>query len=68
LRTSPGDRDETSQDNGNANRKTMAVERPGRNPVLIAFERAIGDSPTNRILPGGWGSHYLRAGYFASRK
>ncbi len=53
---------------GDANGKSMAVERPGRNPVLIAVELATGDSPTNRIPPGGWGSHYLRAGYFATRK
>jgi hypothetical protein len=45
----------------------MAVERPGRNPVLIAFELAVGDSPTNRIPPGGWG-YFLDLGYFASRK
>src|SRR4051812_19119765 len=49
---------------GDANNKRMAVERPRRNPVLIAFELATGDSPTSRIPPGGWGSHSLRAGYF----
>jgi hypothetical protein len=53
---------------GDANGKSMAVERPGRTPVLIAFGLAAGDSPTYRIPPGGWGSHYLRAGYFTSRK
>ncbi len=53
---------------GDANGKSMAVERPGRNPVLIAFELATGSSPSNRIPPGGWGSHYLRRGYFAAGK
>jgi hypothetical protein len=52
---------------GDANGKSMAVERPGRNPVLVAFELAAGDSPTNRIPPGGW-SYLLDLGYFASRK
>ena len=48
---------------GDANNKSMAVERPGRNPVLIAFELATVDSPTDRIPPGGWG-HFLDLGYF----
>ncbi|MEX1098752.1 MAG: hypothetical protein WED34_22075 [Planctomycetales bacterium] len=51
---------------GDANSKSMAIERPGRNPILIGFELAKGDSPTNQIPPGGWG-HYLELGYFAAR-
>ncbi|MEX0702668.1 MAG: hypothetical protein WD069_11280 [Planctomycetales bacterium] len=52
---------------GDANGKSMGVERAGRNPILIAFELATGDSPTNRIPPGGWG-YYLDLGYFANRE
>ena len=52
---------------GDANGKSMAVERPGRNPVLVAVELATGDSPTNRIPPGGWG-YYLGFGYFGPRR
>jgi hypothetical protein len=48
---------------GDANNNSLAVERPGRNPVLIAFELAKGDSPTNRIPPGGW-DHFFDLGYF----
>jgi hypothetical protein len=52
---------------GDANGKSMAVERPGRNPVLVAFELAAGDSPTDRIPPGGW-KFFLDAGYFGPKK
>jgi hypothetical protein len=51
---------------GDANGKSMAVERPGRSPVLVAVELATGDSPTNRIPPGGT-DHYMRVGYFAAK-
>lgn len=53
---------------GDANGKSMTVERPGRNPVLVAFELARGDSPTNRIPPGGWGWYLGAFGYFGPRK
>jgi hypothetical protein len=52
---------------GDANGKSMAVERPGRNPVLVAVELATGDSPTEYLPPGGWG-YYLGFGYFGPRK
>jgi hypothetical protein len=52
---------------GDANGKSMAVERPGRNPVLIAFELAAGDSPTDRIPPGGW-KFFLDAEYYGPKK
>jgi hypothetical protein len=51
---------------GDANNNSMAVERPARNPVLIAFELATGDSPTNRIPPGGW-DHFFDLGYFGAQ-
>lgn len=54
---------------GDANGKSMVVERPGRNPFGFAFELATGDSPRDRIPPGGNG-HYVsdRTGYFAADK
>ena len=52
---------------GDANGKSMAVERPGRNSVLVAFELAAGDSPTDRIPPGG-SKFFLDAGYFGPKK
>jgi hypothetical protein len=53
---------------GDANGKSMTVERPGRNPVLVAIELAKGDSPTERIPPGGWGWYLNAFGYFGVRK
>lgn len=50
---------------GDANGKSMYVERPGRNPFGFAFELAMGDSPTDRIPPGGNGRYVERTGYFA---
>jgi hypothetical protein len=50
---------------GDANNKSLAVERPGRNPVLVAVELATGHSPTDRIPPGGWG-HFLDLGYLGT--
>jgi hypothetical protein len=44
----------------------MYVERPGRNPFGFAFELATGDSPTDRIPPGGNGSYVERTGYFTA--
>jgi hypothetical protein len=51
---------------GDANGKSMNVERPGRAPFGFAFELATGESPTDRIAPGG-NSRYVteRSGYFA---
>jgi len=54
---------------GDANNKSQTVERPGRTPILIAFELAQGDSPTLRIPPGGNGSYVgPKSGYFSSAK
>ena len=45
----------------------MYVERPGRTPFGFAFELATGDSPTDRIPPGGNGRYVTeRTGYFAA--
>jgi len=51
---------------GDANGKSMYVERPGRNPFGFAFELTTGDSPTDRIPPGGNGRYVERTGYFAT--
>lgn len=50
---------------GDANNNSQTVERPGRNPVPIAFELSRGDSPTERIPPGGNGSYVEKTGYFS---
>jgi hypothetical protein len=50
---------------GDANRKSMYVERPGQAPFGFAFEMAAGTSPSNRIPPGGNGRYLERTGYFA---
>ena len=49
---------------GDANGKSMYVERPGRNPFGFAFELAAGNSPSNRIPPGGNGRYVESTGYF----
>ena len=50
---------------GDANGKSMYVERPGRSPFGFAFELAKGDSPSDRIPPGGNGRYVSeRTGYF----
>lgn len=52
---------------GDANNKSMYVERPGRAPFGFAFELARGASPTERIPPGGNGKYLEeRYGYFSS--
>ena len=51
---------------GDANGKSMYVERPGRNPFGFAFELGTGDSPTDRIPPGGNGRYVTQRGYFAA--
>jgi len=53
---------------GDANGRSMVVERPGRAPFGFALELATGDSPTDRIPPGGNGRYVERAGYFATSK
>jgi len=53
---------------GDANGKSQQVERPGRSPVGFAFELATGDTPSNRIPPGGNGGRAARNGYFATGK
>ncbi|MSQ94096.1 MAG: hypothetical protein EXR98_06015 [Gemmataceae bacterium] len=53
---------------GDANNKSQTVERPGRQPVPIAFELATGGSPSERIPPGGNGSYVEKTGYFSSGK
>ena len=54
---------------GDANRKSMYVERPGRTPFGFAIELATGDSPSNRIPPGGNGGTVLeKTGYFSVSK
>ena len=50
---------------GDANGKSMYVERPGRAPFGFAFEKA-GESPTDRIPPGGNGRYITeKTGYFS---
>jgi hypothetical protein len=51
---------------GDANGNSQIIERPGRTPIGFAFELAQGDSPTNRLPPGGHGARALRSGYFAA--
>ncbi|HEX7901485.1 MAG TPA: hypothetical protein VF950_27245 [Planctomycetota bacterium] len=50
---------------GDANGKSLFVERPGRTPFAYAFELATGDSPADRIPPGGNGAYVAeKTGYF----
>ena len=49
---------------GDANGRSMYVERPGRSPFGFAFELADGNSPSDRIPPGGNGRYVERTGYF----
>ncbi len=50
---------------GDANGKSMYVERPGRSPFGFAFELATGESPTDQLPPGGNGRYVMkRTGYF----
>ncbi|MEX1096930.1 MAG: hypothetical protein WED34_12860 [Planctomycetales bacterium] len=51
---------------GDANNNSLFSERPGRTPFGFAFELATGDSPTNRIPPGGNGERAFQNGYFAT--
>src|SRR5262245_28644774 len=54
---------------GDANGKSLFVERPGSTPFSFAFELAKGGSPTERIPPGG-NPNYIspRNGYFTDVK
>jgi hypothetical protein len=53
---------------GDANGNSMYVERPGKNPFGFALELAAGDSPTDRIPPGGNGRYIAETtGYFPAR-
>jgi hypothetical protein len=54
---------------GDANGKSLFVERPGSTPFGFAFELAKGDSPTERIPPGG-NPLYIspKSGYFTDTK
>lgn len=49
---------------GDANNKSQQIERPGRTPVGFAFALATGESPSNRIPPGGHGGRAEGSGYF----
>lgn len=52
---------------GDANGKSLFAERPGRTPFAFALELASGQSPTDRIPPGGNGSYVTgKSGYFPS--
>ncbi|MGF1579407.1 MAG: hypothetical protein ACFCD0_08600 [Gemmataceae bacterium] len=50
---------------GDANGRSMYVEQPGRTPFGFAFELTTGESPSDRIPPGGNGAYVSdRTGYF----
>lgn len=50
---------------GDANGRSMSVERPGRAPFGFALELATGPAPTDRIPPGGNGRTISESsGYF----
>ena len=53
---------------GDANGKSMYVERPGRHPFGFALELATGKSPSDRIPPGGNGHYVTDRGYFSVTK
>ena len=54
---------------GDANGKSMVVERPLREPFGFAIELATGDSPSDRIPPGGNGRTVSeKTGYFSEAK
>lgn len=50
---------------GDANGKSMYVERPGKAPFGFALELADGETPTDRIPPGGNSRYIEGRGYFA---
>lgn len=52
---------------GDANGRSLYVERPGRSPFGFALELATGDSPSDRIPPGGNGRYVSdQSGYFGT--
>jgi hypothetical protein len=52
---------------GDANGKSLPVERPGKSPFGFALELATGASPTERIPPGGNGRYVTELhGYFGT--
>jgi hypothetical protein len=54
---------------GDANGKSLFVERPGTTPFGFALELAKGKSPTERIPPGGNPAYISpRSGYFTEPK
>jgi hypothetical protein len=53
---------------GDANSKSLPIERPGRSPFGFALELATGESPTDRIPPGGNGGYVMHRGYFTGTK
>lgn len=54
---------------GDANNKSLFVERPGREPLLVGFELARGEAATDRLPPGGNGSYVgAKSGYFTTGK
>jgi hypothetical protein len=53
---------------GDANGKSMYVERPRRSPFGFALQLATGNSPTDRIPPGGNGRYITGADYFGDSK
>ncbi len=52
---------------GDANGKSVSVERPGRHPLAFAFELVRGDRPADRLTPTGRASK-VRSGYFTIGK
>jgi hypothetical protein len=54
---------------GDANGKSMYVERPGKSPFGFAFELATGNSPSDRLPPGGNGKYVSDGtGYFSTAR
>jgi hypothetical protein len=54
---------------GDANGKSVFAERPGRTPFGFAIELARGDTPTDRIPPGGNPAYISeKSGYFAEAR
>ena len=52
---------------GDANGKSIDVERPGRNPLAFAFELA-GDTPADRLMPAGQAGRLRDGRYFSDEK
>ncbi len=52
---------------GDANNNSVTVERPGRNPLGVAFELVTGERPADRLVPTGRASKFKSIGYFSTR-